>query len=540
LTRRGLLLALGLLAATIVFTWPVADVRHPQLPFPHDTLFSTWRLAWIAHQLPRDPRHLFDANIFWPERNVLAFSDAMLLLGLVATPLIRGGLHPVIVHNLLLIGSFVFAGWAMARLVFVFAASWPAAIVAAAIFAFAPFRFAHIGHLELLWTGFIPLTVLALYRVLERPSVGRGVWLGTSCALQGLCSLYYLAFMLVWLVPLTVLLMLLLRQRPSVAHVWSLAAAGAVVAIVLGPYAVPYVAARESLGPRPEDEIRRYSAVLEDYVRVPWGNWMYGERWPESLEERSLFPGLTVVGLVMTSLVVVHSRVVAVFAIAAVLAIDLSLGVNGLLYDPLQRTVPLLTSMRAPARFGVLALLAFAVLSGIAVAQLTRGTRRQRVAITIALLVCLGIEYWSVPVMMRETPLVPSRAYEWLAVQPGAVTVEVPVPRANALWADEPLHTFNSIYHWRPLVNGYSGFVPQSYVDMLAGLGDFPSDAAIRYLTAHGITVVIVHERLMTPERFNAALAACGDQRWFSSVVVFDVGGGHGRIAACRVAPTGA
>ena len=43
-----------------------------------DPLLSTWRLSWFAHQLPRDPAHLFDGNIFYPAKNTLAFSDAML------------------------------------------------------------------------------------------------------------------------------------------------------------------------------------------------------------------------------------------------------------------------------------------------------------------------------------------------------------------------------------------------------------------------------------------------------------------------------
>ena len=51
---------------------------YTSVPDLGDPLFSMWRLAWVAHQLPVDPRHLFDANIFHPAARTLAYSDAML------------------------------------------------------------------------------------------------------------------------------------------------------------------------------------------------------------------------------------------------------------------------------------------------------------------------------------------------------------------------------------------------------------------------------------------------------------------------------
>ena len=47
----------------------------------------TWVLGWVAHQLPHAPAHIFDANIFYPERNTLAYSETLLVPGLLAAPL---------------------------------------------------------------------------------------------------------------------------------------------------------------------------------------------------------------------------------------------------------------------------------------------------------------------------------------------------------------------------------------------------------------------------------------------------------------------
>ena len=533
---RESLALLFFLFASLILTWPLGNVQHTQLPFPHDALFSTWRLAWIAHQLTTDPARLFDGNIFWPEPNTLAFSDAMLLLGVAGTPLIHAGVHPAAVHNLLLIASFVFAGYAAYRLVMRMTGHPAAALVGGMVFAFAPYRFAHIGHLELLWTGFMPMAILALYALLAQPTVRRGVWSGCLVALQALCSLYYFFFLAVWLVPVALLARLHMSFRVTGKHAAALLAAAMTVMVLLVPYVRPYREARALLGARSAEEVERYSATPVDYLRVPWGNWLYGEQWAESLEERSLFPGVLVLVLIGVSVVVVRSRIVIAFAIAGAIAVDLSLGVNGLLYPRLRDALPLLTSIRAPARFGVLALLAFAVLAGLAVAHvLRRAATRKQWVITTLVLVALGVEYWSVPLSTRETPLSPFRVHQWLAVQPRGAIVELPLPVPNRLWREEPLYEFLSIYHWQPLVNGYSGFAPASYLQLLEQMREFPSDASVRVLIERGVKIAILHERLMTPEEFNTLIAACENPRWFREIVMFEVAAGAGRTAACRL-----
>ena len=53
-----------------------------------DPLFSIWRIGWVLHQVEVDPLRLFDANIFYPERLTLTFSDPMILPALAAAPML--------------------------------------------------------------------------------------------------------------------------------------------------------------------------------------------------------------------------------------------------------------------------------------------------------------------------------------------------------------------------------------------------------------------------------------------------------------------
>jgi len=63
-----------------------------------------------------------------------------------------------------------------------------------------------------------------------------------------------------------------------------------------------------------------------------------------------------------------------------------------------------------------------------------------------------------------------------------------------------------STVHWTPLVNGYSGFTPPSFVERSELLRHFPDDAAIRLLHELGVSHVVVHlGRYRSPRRERIA-----------------------------------
>src|SRR5262245_25707476 len=112
--RRTLyLVAVLFVLLTVAMTYPQVRVLTNGIAEHDDPLFSTWRLAWVAHQLPRDPPHLFDANIFHPEARTFAYSDAMIVPALAGAPLLWAGLPPILVHNLLLLTALALSGFCM-------------------------------------------------------------------------------------------------------------------------------------------------------------------------------------------------------------------------------------------------------------------------------------------------------------------------------------------------------------------------------------------------------------------------------------------
>jgi len=101
--RTSVAAALTFVALTGLVTYPQILSFGTSVPYHSDPYFSMWRLGWVAHAIVHAPRALFEANIFYPEHHTLAYSDAMLLPGVVLAPLFWAGLNPVAIYNLALV-----------------------------------------------------------------------------------------------------------------------------------------------------------------------------------------------------------------------------------------------------------------------------------------------------------------------------------------------------------------------------------------------------------------------------------------------------
>ena len=175
---------------TVIMTWPQALVLKTHAYDHQDVFFNLWRLRWIAHALSTAPAELFNGNIFEPDRGVLAYSDAMLVEGILAAPLLWAGVPPVLVHNLMMLGPIVASGVGAFVLARHLTGSAGGALAAGVIFAFAPYRFEHYMHMELQWTVWSPWAFWALQRTLETASIGFGLLTGLFLALQMTSSVY--------------------------------------------------------------------------------------------------------------------------------------------------------------------------------------------------------------------------------------------------------------------------------------------------------------------------------------------------------------
>lgn len=516
----------GLIGATLVFAALTALVTWPQALFPasqianhHDAQFSIWRLGWIAHALVTSPLRLFDANIFHPATATLAYSDATLLEGLLGAPLFWLGLPPTLVYNLLLCAGFVGSGLGMFVLARHLTGRTAPALVAGAVFVLLPYRIEHFMHLELQWTMFVPLTWWGLHRLVESPTAGRGAVAGVLVALQTLACVYYGVFLAMTLVAFVPVLIAGSRLPRSA---WGPLASAFVVASLASlalvvPFAWPYLAAARELGGRASDEVTRYSATPASYLASPYLNYAWGwtaDRWGGP--ELRLFPGLIALVLAAAGLTGAPRRVVVLYALTLVVAVELSFGLNGAVYRVLFTQVDAVQGFRATARFGVIAAAALAVLAAFGAVRLTEliGVPRVRHAVVAALLVLLAAEAWHQPMRLTPgEPVAPPPVYQVLRGAPPGTVLELPLPAADRLPGNDPQYQIWSMWHWRPLVNGYSGYYPRDYLLTLLRMSVFPEEGTIDRLRAHDVRYIVVHRAFYDQESYTRLMLRMATRR---------------------------
>jgi hypothetical protein len=504
---EAVLVVAAALIITVVMTWPLA-IRGASAGRidSGDGQFSIWNVAWVARTLVADPRGLYDANIFYPHRGTLAYSEANLGAGALAVPFYwASGGNPYVAHNAVVFITFVLALTGTYWLVRHLTGHRGGAAVAAVGFAFCPYVFTHIPHIQLLMTAGLPYSLLALHRFVERQTAGRAAVLGLALAAQALSCGYYGIFAGL-LAGYGVLFYAASRGLWRGWRFWAGAAFAATlsVAIVL-PFFLPYLELQQGEGfARSLDDSRRWSANWRSYVAS--GAWAH--RWVLARLDpwvEVLFPGVvtTVLGLLGVAGVAGAARVKPAgvsrddgwfYASVAVIALWSSFGPAAGLYAWLYKAVPVFSWLRAPSRLGLLVALALAVLGGCAVKALLGRVRRPAAA--AAALVALAMaDVCVVPLFMVEArPVAP--AYESLRKWPYGPVAEFPF---FYLRMDFPRHSeymLASTAHWRPLINGYSDYIPPEFRAMVIPLSSFPNPESFAILKQLRAQYVVFHLNL--------------------------------------------
>ena len=496
LGRRVTFASLGIL---LVLTTLLQD----QLQFPYsvadhgDPLFSIWRIGWVLHQIVADPAHLFDANIFYPAPLTLTLSDPIILPALTAAPLAAAGAHPVIIYNALMLSGFWFSGIATYLLVERLTGSAPAAFVAGLMYACYPYRFEHYGHLELQMTQWMPLGLLALHLFVSTGRWPYALALGLAGVAQLYSAMYYAVFFVLYAGAIGAGLLLFV-PHPPIRRLLLGAAAGAVVAGVIAvPLVRAFVAAQPLKAERTIEEIQFYSATPVDYFRPHVNSARWGDRTRPPVPERALFPGVAPLMLGAIGAAPPLGGVRLVYVLGLLVALDCSFGFNGALYPLLYRAFPPLQGLRVPARFSVLVGLTLSILAGFGVRRILGWWKSRTIGWGVIAVLTVLVAIDASPAL----PLVPvwkepPAIYEALARKPRAVLAEFPVDENDVF--NTPFMYF-SVWHWTPMVNGYSGHLPRSYTGVAPSLLAFPRGDAVAVLRRWGVTHVTVNCGLQRP-----------------------------------------
>jgi hypothetical protein len=497
---------------------PLVEFRRlGSASFGGDPRLVIWILGWSNHVVLDGVESLFDANMFHPEQNSLALTEHLFGISLFTLPIYAASRNAVLAYNIVWVLSFLFSALSMHLLVWRILRDHAAALVAGVVYAFCFFKMqqGH-AHLQIVWSFWIPLSIVLLDRWFSRPTWGRMGALLACVLLQTLAS-WYLAVMIIvadtlWLVWLMLERYVATGKFRSIGSPLA-AFAHLIAALVIGAICLsPFINRYGTFSGGNPTEASLGSADLAAYLVPPENTWAgeavrgLGSNAPRWIwGERTLYVGYITLTLAAIGVVCALRERLAAFAVVrfsvalALVSFALSLGPAspqdwGWTPFGLFARLPGMTLFRVPARFALLLMLALAVLAGVGAWDLRRRLSARTRLATILILPILLSESCVVDFPRGgPSPLPIPAVYRYLATLPPGAVVSLPDFLQTAEWYREADYLYYSTAHWKPIVNGYGRATPAGFSDRIRQIETFPSHDAATLLRSLDVSYVVVH-----------------------------------------------
>jgi hypothetical protein len=517
--EAGVVIAVAAIASVLT-TWPLVTELGSVAHDAYDAVVQAWTLDWVQHAIS-SPGHLFDANIFAPQPDTLAYSDSLLGIAIPLLPLRWLGLSPVAQLNVAVLLGTTFTAAAAYLFGRVATGSRAVGALTGAAFAFGPLSTFHIGHVQTVWRAGIPLAAAAAWTLADRAERGSPTWppalaLFAALAWQASVSFHPTAYALV-----VTAIVLGVRWR-SLGRRGALAAAiavGAAMAVIL-LLAIPYLdnAARFDDFVFDLATLRNYGV---DFTSTDPRLWVWGATlgkgagWPAY--GGSSFPGVVLLVLAPIGAVAGWREPpqrraalagMVLVATGAVLAIGASdRGWRRFTpYRALYEWAPGWRALRATDRAWFIGILGVGLLAGLGIRAVGGWLTRQRLHSTVAAVVALAVagvllEGYAPWTGRPPVGIAAVDAYLDRSTAPGGV-VYLPANATGTaaldltIW-DQPLNMYGTTAHHRRTPNGYASYTPKTYAKTFASLLALPDARAIRALRALDIRFVVVHKEVV-------------------------------------------
>ncbi|AHY48019.1 Hypothetical Protein RradSPS_2736 [Rubrobacter radiotolerans] len=528
-TSRGAVRHLGAallyLLVALVFTYPLV-FNLDRVNGTGDPAVMVWSMAWIQHALTSSAS-FFDANIFYPTEDALAYTDLLLPSALATLPLYLLTGNPLVNYNVVLLATYVLSGYFVfllsGRLMRGARFAYPAAVFAGLVYAFCPYRQGHITQLNSMTTYFLPLMLLFLHRYLEDGRRPRDmVALGVLFALNALSGLYYGLFAALMMAVFYVLWSVLNRSLPKGRDFLYGVPVFAVTGVLLALILLPYLQLSDSPDhARSIETAAGGSFIPPALLTSPPESALLG--WtPEALGtsnedgrpmyELTLYPGLAVALLALYGVFRgrpgsgFSGKAPLLYGLLGLAIVIFSLGpfveVGGtriyLPYWLLYEFVPGFGNLRVPARMWSIVMVCFAVLAAFGLRALVARLSNVRAAALLAIVTLFTLAEFlpTLPVdrFIDRGPFELEPAYAYLSENAGPGTVVAEVPFASSVDAfRETPRMVRSTYGWWDLVNGYASYFPEGYTETRDALNGLPSGRGAEEMERLGAEYVIVH-----------------------------------------------
>lgn len=510
-------------ALSVFYTYPLffspLDSRIPS--DLGDPLLNTFIMGSIIHKFLsfnlQSLSSFFDINIFYPYKYTLAYSENLLSTSfLFALPAYLITKSFVAAYNITFLIGFLLSGFFMYILTYYLTQKILPSIFSGIIYSFAPFKFIHLGHIQIITSMWLPLIILFMHKFFEEGYLLKNIYLSSIFfLLNATANTYFMLFISIF-----IFLMFLIYLSKS--HLFIILKGfftfWIINSILIAFIYYPYYIVKKTMGfSRSLQDAAEFSANIKSFISVPPGNLFYGLFLPTSGGEATLFWGAIPSILVFffffflkKNFISIRSNKIFLFySLMGLLSIILAfgpffMGKNWLpnpLYLILYYFFPGFDSIRVPARLEITILFSLGIISGFSLKLLFQN----KLKLPLLLMFLLIFEYINIPIAIAEIPFnaeVP-KIYSWLKAQKDQFAIaEMPLPKSYSFKDShvEYRREFFALYHQKFLFNGWSGHFPFLYQAAL----NYPIEKLLLLFKEINIKYIIIHKQdFLASEELN-------------------------------------
>lgn len=261
---------------TVIFFWPLITNIGSYSP-GGDAMFNAWEIRRNQNCILRqDCPDYTDANIFFPHKDTMLYSESQLSAGFVTLPFYWISENPILAYNFLTIVSFFLSGLFMYMLAKRLSqGNEYISTLAGLVFEFAPLKIAAIYHLQNLSIFCLPLAVLLILKFIEHKSRKYLVGLFFTLLYVFYASWVQMVFVMIALFILIAGLWILKFTKPKTLLRVGMVIALAAIATL--PLATQYISSsKETSKEFNIEEQTMFSSSLIDYF-IPHENTIIGK-----------------------------------------------------------------------------------------------------------------------------------------------------------------------------------------------------------------------------------------------------------------------
>jgi hypothetical protein len=365
---------------SLVLTYPLTWKIFRAIPGNRgDDLQHLWNLWWIKKALlDLKTTPYWTDYIFYPTGTTLAYHTLTLFNGLVSIPL-QMVFSQIVVYNLLILASFILAGWGTYLLVNYLTENKIASFLGGLVFAFSPYHSIHVqcGQLNLASVQFIPFFVLYLLKTFKEKSKKNIFLAALFLFLASLSSWYYSVYLILF--AFLFLIYNLFSQKFRIRKfIGSFLLILILFSLLISPFICPMLKEYFSGATYMEaPDYTRLSADLTSFF-IPYFAHPFFKNYVAGIYRKfsvdPYFLGYTVIFLCLYALLKVEPKKTRFWFISILFFFILSLGpylhILGKVYKniPLPhlliQNIPFLKVARSPNRFSLMLYLSAAILVG--------------------------------------------------------------------------------------------------------------------------------------------------------------------------------